>query len=97
MRTALGADPVVPAMPSLLPADNDPRSPGARGSSVATQSSAGLMHSWPTTRSCVLALVVGPAGIGKQSRLACEAAAHVSEVATGIVVYGVCHEGPAIP
>jgi tetratricopeptide (TPR) repeat protein len=95
MRTALGSDDAVaPAMPSLpLPATvEDARRTRIFGRDDELRRLDALMVDDAGPR---LALVVGPAGIGK-SRLACEAAAHASE-RDCIVIYGACHEGHATP
>jgi DNA-binding SARP family transcriptional activator len=95
MRTALGDDRVVaPAMPSLpLPATvDDARRTRIFGRDAELRRLEAVLADDAVPR---LALVVGPAGIGK-SRLACEAAARAFE-RDCLVVYGACHEGPATP
>jgi len=95
MRTALGADETVaPAMPVLpLPATvDDARRTRIFGRDAELRRLDALLADDAVSR---LALVVGPAGIGK-SRLACEAAARALE-RDCLVVYGACHEGPATP
>jgi len=94
MRAALGAEAVAPAMPSLpLPATvDDARRTKIFGRDAELGRLDAVLADEGGAR---LALVVGPAGIGK-SRLACEAAAHASQ-RDCIVIYGACHEGPATP
>ena len=96
MRAALGSDDAVAAaMPSLpLPGHDSTTRERTRifGRDAELCRLDALLTDDAGPR---LALVVGPAGIGK-SRLACEAAdARVERDC--IVLYGACHEGPATP
>ncbi|MDQ1383021.1 MAG: hypothetical protein QOG65_400 [Actinomycetota bacterium] len=95
MRAALGPDEIpTPAMPSLaLPATVvDGRRTRILGREAQLQSLEALFADDAVTR---LAVVLGPAGIGK-SRLACEAAARAQEHDC-VVLYGACNEGPTTP
>jgi DNA-binding SARP family transcriptional activator len=95
MRVALGADDAAePVMPSLpLPATVvDACRTQIFGREDELSRLVALLDDDAVAR---LAVVVGPAGIGK-SRLACEAAACAHE-RDCIVVYGACNEGPATP
>jgi DNA-binding SARP family transcriptional activator len=95
MRAALGPDDVpTPTRPTLaLPAAVvDARRTRIFGREAELKDLVDLFADDAVTR---LAVVVGPAGIGK-SRLACEAAARAHEL-DFVVLYGAGNEGPTTP
>ncbi|MDQ1475577.1 MAG: hypothetical protein QOE62_806 [Actinomycetota bacterium] len=95
MRAALGPDDIpTRTMPSLpLPASVvDARRTRIFGRDAELQTLVALFADDAVTR---LAVVLGPAGIGK-SRLACEAAARAHERDCA-VLYGACNDGPTTP